>query len=202
MPPSLIRIVPNVLSSLRLALALVFPAIPPQWWLPAVIAGGVSDWIDGVIARRYQATSAAGALLDAIADKLLTLSVLVTLLSSGRVLWWQVAAVLCRDVVVAMIALYALSIRRYDGFRHMRPRLPGKLATSVMFIWLVAMLAGAPANANSVLLALAAAVSAVAGADYLVQFLMRPAELRGRGGRRPDFDTETRSEGTEPWNER
>ena len=47
----------------------------------------LSGWIRG--ARRYQATSAPGALLDAIADKLFTLSVLITIVRGDNATWWQ-----------------------------------------------------------------------------------------------------------------
>jgi cardiolipin synthase len=174
-----ITIVPNVLSSFRLALALIFPVIPVSWQLPVVICGGLSDWVDGLIARRYKATSDSGALLDAIADKLFTLSVLITLVIAGDTAWWQACIVLCRDVLVTIIAIYACLLRRPDVFRHMRPRLPGKLATSFVLIWLVTAVAGAPRGAQWGLFALAGAASVFAAGDYLVQFMRRSAELRG-----------------------
>lgn len=185
MPGRLIKMVPNALSALRLALAIAFPFLPAHWRLTAVLVGAVSDWLDGLIARRYRAITAAGVLLDAIADKVFTASVLVTLIAVGEMMWWQGLIVLCRDMVVAMIAAYALLIRRMDAFRHMRPRLPGKAATTLVLIWLVAMLAGAGSALERALFALAAGASVLAGADYFLQFLRRPAELRGRGGRAP-----------------
>ncbi len=177
MPSRHIKIAPNVLSSARLALAFVFPVIPADWRLPTMIAGGLSDWIDGLIARRYKATSAPGALLDAIADKLFTLSVLLTMMISGEAAWWQGLVILTRDVAVALIAGYALLIGRRDAFGHMRPRLPGKLTTTAVLIWFVALLAGAPAGLNEALFAIAAGASALAGIDYLVQFTRRYAEV-------------------------
>lgn len=181
MSGSFIKIVPNVLSSMRLVLALGFWAMPVPWQLPVVIVGGVSDWLDGIIARRYLATSLAGSLLDAIADKLFTLSVLLTLIVGGQMLWWQGLVLICRDLVVAALALYALLIRRPDAFGHMRPRLPGKLTTSLIFIWLVVLLAGASPAVCWWLFGLVGLTSVLAGLDYLMQFLRRPAFLRGRG---------------------
>jgi cardiolipin synthase len=180
MAARIVQIVPNVLSSLRLVLALVFPLLPEDWRLPAMIAGGLSDWIDGVVARRYKAITAAGTMLDAIADKLFTLSVLLTIiLGSGEARWWQGLIVLSRDFSVAAISLYALSIRRYDAFGHMRPRLPGKLTTTLVFLWLVTVLAGAAPMWSWGLFILAGACSVIAGADYLVQFSRRAAAFRG-----------------------
>ncbi len=181
MPSAFLRIVPNVISSLRLGLACVFPALPDEWRLPAILAGAASDWIDGLIARRYKAMSVPGALLDAIADKLFTLSVLITIIVTGYVMWWQAVIVLARDLAVAAIAAYVALIRRFDAFRRMRPRLPGKLATTCVFIWLVLLAAGAPAGVSWVFFALAGVMSVIAGADYFGQFVrqLREAEAHG-----------------------
>lgn len=171
MASKFVRAVPNVISSLRLALAFVFPALPDDWRLPALIAGAMSDWIDGLIARRYKAMTVPGALLDAIADKLFTLSVLITIVMNGDAAWWQAVVVLLRDLAVAAIACYVMLVGRFDSFRRMRPRLPGKLTTTCVFIWLVALLAGAAAEAEWALFALAGMMSAIAGADYIGRFI-------------------------------
>lgn len=180
----LISVVPNVLSVLRIVLACCFWLVPTPWRLTAVVAGGVSDWLDGAIARRFHATSVAGGLLDAVADKLLTLSVLVTLAVDGDIAWWQVPLVLSRDLVVGALALYALLIRRADTFPHMRPKLAGKITTFAVFFWFVALLVPFPPAFTWSLFTLAAATSLVAGADYFVTFWRRPLEFRGRGTQR------------------
>jgi phosphatidylglycerophosphate synthase len=177
MTASLIKFVPNVLSSLRLVLAVVYPALPISWRLPAVVAGAASDWIDGLIARRYQATSASGVLLDAIADKLFTFSVLVTAVVAGDAAWWQALIVMVRDIAVASVAAWCTAVlRRPDAFRHMLPRLPGKITTTVVFIWLIAILAGAPPPMGMALFAIAGVSSLVAAIDYLRVSFMRYAE--------------------------
>jgi len=180
MPGRLIKIVPNVLSSFRLALALAFPLLPSGWRLPALVVGALSDWIDGLIARRYHATSVPGALLDAIADKLFTLSVLITIVMGDNARWWQALIVLSRDLAVTAIAVYALLIGRYDAFQHMRPRLPGKLTTTLVLLWMVALLAGAPIAVLWKLFALAGAMSVLARAHYLMQFVQRLPEMRAK----------------------
>lgn len=165
---------------MRLAIAVALPWLDDRWVLTAVIAGGLSDWVDGAVARRWRATTTTGALLDAIADKAFTLSVLVTLTITARVEPWQVGIVLSRDLSVASIAAYAAMIGRWDSFKHMRPRLPGKLTTSLVFLWFVALLAGAPPTLDWMLFALGAGASVMAGVDYLWRFAHRPAEFRGR----------------------
>jgi len=73
-----IRHVPNALSVLRLGFAVAFPFVPESWWIALVLAAGFSDWLDGWIARRFQATSWIGGLLDGVSDKAFVLSALFT----------------------------------------------------------------------------------------------------------------------------
>ena len=62
--PASVRQIPNALSVLRLLLALVLPVTPPELWLPVIVVGGGSDWLDGWVARRWRLESWAGELLD------------------------------------------------------------------------------------------------------------------------------------------
>ena len=83
--PTWIAAVPNALSIGRLLLAVVFPFVAPVTArLVLVIAGAASDGLDGYVARRWRVTSVAGGLLDGIADKAFTLSVLLTLAARGE----------------------------------------------------------------------------------------------------------------------
>jgi len=85
--------VPNVLTLMRLALVPVFisvyhlphPSAPLVATILFVLAA-VTDWLDGWLARRLQQSSAFGAFLDPVADKLMVLSALVLLVSDGDVL--------------------------------------------------------------------------------------------------------------------
>ena len=121
-----------------------------------------------------------GATLDAVADKLFTLSILVTLVVTGTIGWWQAVVVLPRDLVVAALAVYAVIIRRFDAFGHMPARVTGKVATGVVLIWFVIVFVPGPAWATDALFVGAAGASVAAGLDYAVVFARRPAALRGR----------------------
>jgi cardiolipin synthase len=97
---------PNFLSLLRLA------AAPLTAWLilesrdgAALLlfaAAGLSDGLDGFIARRWRLTSRFGAWLDPAADKLLMLLCFLALLQVGVAPWWLVALVLLRDGCIAL----------------------------------------------------------------------------------------------------
>ena len=165
-----IRFVPNVLSAFRLGVAIAFPFAPPTWRLGAVIAGGASDWLDGLIARRFNVKSVIGGLLDAIADKLFVLSVLVTLILADSVQWWQAVAVMLRDFAVLIVAVSAAVVRRWESFSRMTPGAAGKLTTLLVFAWFIFLLIPLRDAYVMILLIMAIASSAVAAIDYLSRF--------------------------------
>jgi CDP-diacylglycerol--glycerol-3-phosphate 3-phosphatidyltransferase len=98
---------PNVLSMGRIAL------IPVVCWLalldrPYAAIGavtlfgiaGFTDWLDGYIARRRSLVSMTGQFLDPVADKLLVMAVLVTLVAENRLPIWFVIVMLAREMSV------------------------------------------------------------------------------------------------------
>ena len=98
--------VPNVISVLRLLGVPVFLylLLGPHADLAALfvlIAAGVSDWADGVLARRLHQYSRLGELLDPAADRLYILATLVGLVLRDIIPWWLAAIVIGRDAVLA-----------------------------------------------------------------------------------------------------
>jgi CDP-diacylglycerol---glycerol-3-phosphate 3-phosphatidyltransferase len=84
---------PNLLTLLRLALIPVLVAIyylPFRYTFVAVtaiwIVAGVTDWLDGYLARRLSQSSAFGAFLDPVADKLIVATALILLATDARIL--------------------------------------------------------------------------------------------------------------------
>ncbi len=171
--------VPNALSVLRLGLAAAFPLSPEDWRLPIVVAGGLSDALDGFIARRFSARSSSGMLLDAAADKLFVGSVLVTLTCAGLLDWWQLALVVARDGAVALMAAYGALRRNWAAFGRMVPRLSGKLATGFQFALIATLLIWPDTPFAAAVLVLTVIVSVAAAADYLAQFAEALREERG-----------------------
>lgn len=167
--------VPNVLSVLRLVLAMCFPFLPAWWRGPAILLAGVSDVADGFLARRWQLISKLGGLLDAAADKLFFLSVLTTLAWNDVIMLWQVALLLSRDIVVVAISIYIALRRRWRAFGHMPPRPLGKVTTIVVFVYflILTMLTQYTGYdiVRTVFFIIAAVCSILAGADYLMQFI-------------------------------
>jgi len=180
-------IIPNVFSALRLVLALWFP-FAPQSLRPAILIGAASsDFADGFLARRLKLTSWIGGLLDAAADKLFALSVLLTFTLGSELAWWQTLLLLARDIVVGLIACYAVALRKWYAFRHMPARLLGKLTTAALFLYflLLATIEHQPPVLWAAF-ALAAAISLAAAADYLAVFSHARRQDRGNGSPAPE----------------
>jgi len=78
------------------------------WATALFIVAMATDQIDGWLARRRNQTSALGALLDPIADKILVLAVLVMLIEEGTAPAWMVAAIIAREFLVSGLRLAAI----------------------------------------------------------------------------------------------
>lgn len=166
----LLRHLPNLLSGLRLLLALYFPFSPQEQWLWLVIIGGGSDALDGWIARRYNLQSWFGGIIDGVADKLFILMALITFASGSIFPLWSLPFILARDLLVAGTAIYAAAIGSWSSFKEMNVRLAGKLATAAQFLLLLVG-AAMPAQANIVLI-LAVLLSILSACDYGYLFVL------------------------------
>lgn len=171
------RHAPNLLSVLRLGLAVVFPWVPPVWRLPAVVAAGATDWLDGFLARRYGAQSVFGGILDAVADKAFVLSVLLTLAIGSEIEAWRVPLLLIRDFAVAYVSGWYALRRRWAAFHNMPARWTGKVTTVLLFVWFLLLLSGAPDLVRTIVFWASVVASIVAAVDYLGYF----ARVRASG---------------------
>lgn len=158
------RFVPNILSSLRLLLALLFPFVPENFWIGFVLVSGFSDFLDGWIARRFQVASWQGGLLDAVADKTFVFVVLLSMAGAGKFSFWFLPAIVARDLMVAFAAGYAFFLRLWHSFQEMDARWSGKMATAGQFLLFVVVLLF-PTYINYVLIVVVF-LSSIAALDY------------------------------------
>jgi CDP-diacylglycerol--glycerol-3-phosphate 3-phosphatidyltransferase len=102
----------NQLTLLRVLLIPLFVAVfyIPFFWrypLSAVIfsLAAFTDWLDGYIARKYNQTTAFGAFLDPVADKLMVVVALVLLVEVNDSAWFAIPAtiMICREIVVSAL---------------------------------------------------------------------------------------------------
>lgn len=168
-PRAWARAIPNALTLLRIAVAAWFPFSPVAWRIGLVLVAAASDFFDGWIARRYSLGSRLGALLDGIADKAISLSVLLTFTLEGTLAWWQLVLVMTRDIAVIAIAAHLAWHRAWPEFSRMSARVPGKVTTFVLFAFMLALLL-AP---RYVWIAFwpTAVLSVLAAVDYILIFL-------------------------------
>jgi cardiolipin synthase (CMP-forming) len=159
---------PNLLSLLRLPLAVAFPfaARSKNGALLVLAVAGLTDVLDGYLARRAGETTTTGAVLDPVADKLFALSVVGTLIAQGKIPRWGVPALLAREILEAPLLLWVLLRPPEEGSApvEVRSMVPGKLATVAQFAAVMAAIelpAALPAA-----LAAAAATGTVAGVLY------------------------------------
>jgi len=128
---------PNFISLLRLAAApLTAWLILERQEMAAFLlfaAAGLSDWLDGFIARHWQLTSRFGAWLDPAADKLLMLLCFLALLHVGVTPWWLVALVIVRDACIVAGTAWA---RAVDAPLTVQASLLGKISTALQIVYI------------------------------------------------------------------
>ncbi len=133
--------IPNLLSILRLVLTVFFVvAIEQEKYrlgLLLFVLQGVSDFVDGFLARALNEKTALGAFLDPIADKAMLVSAYIVLCRNDIIPLWVTLAVVLKDVVVAcgFLALY-----RFVGKLKLIPTIWGKTTTTLQIITVVYLL--------------------------------------------------------------
>jgi len=136
-----LRNLPNFLSVLRILLVppVVFYMLQHNY-LPALvlfIIAGVTDSLDGWLAKRFHWESHLGEILDPLADKLLLVSSYITFAWLGLLPTWLVACVILRDVV---IVLGGVLYRVYFGKISISPTYISKLNTLMQIVLIAVML--------------------------------------------------------------
>ena len=124
------RRLPNLLTIGRILLTpFIGWAIARNDWsgcFPLIFVAGVSDALDGYLARRFGWLSALGAWLDPLADKFLLATVYLGFGFGATLPWWLVGLVLGRDLLILAFAGAAL---RFTRARRFPPSEWGKLST-------------------------------------------------------------------------
>src|SRR3981189_1303064 len=140
--------VPNQITFLRLGFLPLFLILMSyeryRWALLVLVVAGLSDGIDGLLARRLNQRSALGAYLDPIADKLLLSSSFLILAFKKQLAWWLTIIVLSRDILILIVAVVILLI---SGYRPFPPSIFGKLTTffEILLVFPVVLTAAYPA---------------------------------------------------------
>lgn len=135
------RDIPNLISIARILLV-----VPVVWsllqgyytWAVGLFAvAGISDAVDGFLAKHFGWQSRLGGVLDPLADKLLLIATFLALAWLGMISWWLVALIMCRDVIVIGGGLlYNWLIAPF----HAEPSWASKISTTLQIVLGVAAL--------------------------------------------------------------
>jgi cardiolipin synthase len=121
--------VPNLLSILRIALVPVFLwFLLDEFFLAAIVVlaiAGLTDFLDGYLARKLNQITKLGKMLDPVADRLYIFATLLALSVTGYVPWWLAALVILRDVLM----LISLPVLASVGYKSLPVHYLGKAST-------------------------------------------------------------------------
>ena len=168
--------IPNVLSFFRLALIpviIVLYAKNEVWWaFGMLVLSGVTDVVDGWVARTYHMVSNFGKAIDPVVDKLTQIAVLLCLMPMKY--WWMVGILICKEVSIGILTLIALR-RTHSVYS---AGWYGKICTLTIYLSMFILMLWRDANPTFVLIdAIVCSVLIVlAFALYLVRYT---AILRG-----------------------
>jgi len=174
---------PNVLTLLRvLAVPVIVVALLDETPNGDALAAGVfalaalTDGLDGYIARRRRDVTTFGKLMDPLADKVLIIAALVSLVSLGRLAAWVAMVIIARELAVTGLRTVAAE----QGVVIAASWL-GKVKTALQVAAVFALIIWNPAPlAVDVLVYVAVAATVISGADYFFGLRRRIAEERAR----------------------
>jgi len=175
---------PNALTWLRIGLIPLFVVVfylPAGWLSPTeanlIAAGlfalaGITDWLDGWLARRLNQTSAFGAFLDPVADKLMVAAALIVLVDLGRADVDVALIIIGREIAISALREWMAKEGRASS---VAVSYIGKIKTTAQITAILLLLYHAPlfgwphtAQLGTVLLYVAAALTLWSMAHYLL----------------------------------
>lgn len=148
--------------------------------LTLIVVAGLSDGVDGFLARHFNWRTRLGGLLDPAADKLLLVSVFLTLTAVGLVPLWLALVVVLRDlIIVGGLSLYQFLIEPVEG----EPSVVSKLNTTcqltfVFFTLTAAVFEWPPGMVLTILGAAVFFTCVISGFDYVISWSKRAWRIR------------------------
>lgn len=165
--------IPNLLTLLRIAATpVLIMLLTYEMFAGALllfVLAGISDGLDGYIAKRFHYQTRLGAILDPLADKLLLLSCFVVLGIMGHIPFWLLVVVVFRDLIIIVGYLLLVIL---EGGVNMSPSGVSKLNTVLQICLVAAVLVNLASGVElpmvvPVLVAMVTATSVVSGVHYV-----------------------------------
>jgi cardiolipin synthase len=173
------RDIPNIISFLRILLVIpIMVLLQRQEYGPVLLlfaVAGVSDGLDGYLARRFDWRSELGALLDPLGDKFLLVGAYLVFGWNGLLPWWLVGLVILRDVVIVS---GAIAYRQLCHELTMEPTLISKANTLLQILLGLLVIASAletslPSWLMQGMIGLVAISTLWSGTDYVWRWSKR-----------------------------
>lgn len=145
----------NLANQLTLCRIVLIPLLvvifytPYEWRFPVSAAvfglAGITDWLDGYIARKYQLSTAFGAFLDPVADKLMVAVALALLIELHNSPWFTLpaAVIICREIVISALREWMAELGKRAT---VAVSMMGKVKTTLQIIAIVLLLLFDPAK--------------------------------------------------------
>ena len=177
---------PNIITLGRILLVpvIVWAIASNQMTIAFVIfvVAGVSDAIDGFLAKRFNMTTEIGALLDPVADKALLVSIYVALGISGDIPRWLVILVVSRDIMIVAAVIVSWL---FDRPVEMKPSKVSKLNTVAQVAFAALVLAALafgfkPAPYDIILMGLVTLFTLSSVSLYLVEWLRHMSTIEAK----------------------
>ena len=160
-------VIPNILCYLRIIMVGVFLYIyntatsQNDYYIAmlVVMVAGITDFLDGRIARKFNMITDLGKVIDPVADKLMQFAMLITLTFNVKNMYMLTIYLIIKEVVLALIAFIILKTkgRRLNGAKWY-----GKVCTAVLYVVMLVFVAVPQLNAylrNALLIVCAAAIT-------------------------------------------
>ena len=167
------RHIPNLLTASRLVFTplIAHQVLNGRFWaaIAIFIISGITDAVDGPIARKLGVVSRFGVFLDPVADKLFVAVIYLCLAWIRQVPWWLIAIVFARDMLILAVAAGVLL---FSTVREFRPSAWGKAATTTHVVTIVTVMVREATGAEWVrilgelFIIAAAAITAWSGIHY------------------------------------
>lgn len=160
--------IPNTLTIARFVLIPLFLALyfydHPVFALFVVLLAGLTDVLDGYLARKNGQVTITGMMLDPLADKLMMLAVVISLLVKGHLPWEAFGLMAFREIGMIVTSAYFY----FKGFKSVPANRLGKATTVVYYLAILLLFLEAPGGTP--VLWCAIALSYIASGVYLMKF--------------------------------
>ena len=172
--------IPNILTIFRLCLIPVYIAVfalegdTKEIAAAVFILASITDVLDGYIARRFNLTTKIGQLLDPLADKLMQLTVVISLVLSNILPVWFVIVLAAKELLLIIGGIFLYAKKTY-----VKSNIIGKLNTVVLFIAMVLMFFAHTSDlVSNIILGISTAFNFMAIISYSYSYFIKQARYK------------------------